>query len=79
MGVKYVLKMANGTYTDKNGKEQTSWLQFGKVLEKKNGGLSLKIDSIPVAWDGWGQLFDPPTEHPSDNKPAKKSSEEYPF
>lgn len=62
MATKYLAKVANGTYTDKNNKEQTSWLTIGKVVEKQNGKLVLKLDSIPVAFDGWVQFFDPPQE-----------------
>ena len=76
MATKWVIKTANGTYTDKFGKEKTSWLTFGKIVEKKNGGLSLKIESIPVEWNGWGQLFDPPEE---DDKKQPKSDDSIPF
>jgi hypothetical protein len=62
MAVKYHAKVANGTYTDKTGKEQTSWLTVGKVIQKQNGKFCLKMDAIPVAFDGWIQFFDPPQD-----------------
>lgn len=73
MAVKYHAKVANGTYTDKKtGQEKTSWLTIGKVIQKDNGNLTLKIDAIPVAFDGWVQFFDPPTEGEyQESKPNK--------
>lgn len=62
MAVKYHAKVVNGTYTDKNGQEQTSWLTIGKVIQKQNGKFCLKLDCVPVAFDGWVQFFDPPKE-----------------
>jgi len=36
------------------------WKQFGKVFETERG-LSLKLDSVPIAkdFDGWFKLFPP--------------------
>lgn len=76
MGVKFHAKVANGTYTDRSGKEKTSWLTIGKVIEKKDGTLSLKIDSIPVAFDGWVQFFDPPAD---DKNKQPKLDDDVPF
>jgi regulator of RNase E activity RraB len=71
MATKYLAKVANGTYTDKSGKEQTSWLTIGKVIQKDNGKLVLKLDSVPVAFDGWVQFFDPPEK---DERQQQKNS-----
>jgi regulator of RNase E activity RraB len=77
MATKWLTKVSNGTYTDKSGKEKTSWLTIGKVIEKQNGNLVLKLDSIPVAFDGWVQFFDPPTENEKQEQP--KLDEDFPF
>lgn len=77
MATKWLAKVSNGTYTDKSGKEKTSWLTIGKVIEKQNGNLVLKLDSIPVAFDGWVQFFDPPTENEKQEQP--KLDEDIPF
>ena len=71
MATKWLAKVANGTYTDKSGKEQTSWLTIGKVIEKQNGKLVLKLDCVPVAFDGWVQFFDPPADDKSKSTPTK--------
>lgn len=67
MAVKYDLMVANGTY-EKDGQQKTSWLKIGRVMEKQNGGMVMKLDSIPVSttnrdgqtisFDGWVQMFD---------------------
>jgi len=77
MATKWLARVSNGTYTDKSGKEKTSWLTIGKVIEKQNGNLVLKLDSIPVAFDGWVQFFDPPTENEKQEQP--KLDEDFPF
>jgi hypothetical protein len=76
MATKWLAKVANGTYTDKSGQEKTSWLTIGKVIEKQNGSLTLKLDCVPVAFDGWVQFFDPPKDdekqRPSFNQKSLK-------
>jgi regulator of RNase E activity RraB len=69
MATKWLAKVANGTYTDKSGQEKTSWLTIGKVIEQQNGSLTLKLDCVPVAFDGWVQFFDPPKD---DDKPQRQ-------
>lgn len=48
-----------GKYTDKNGQEKNQYLNIGKVIETKTGSQMIKIDSIPVGFDGWAYLNDP--------------------
>jgi hypothetical protein len=72
MATKWLAKVANGTYTDKAGQEKTSWLTIGKVIEKQNGGLTLKLDCVPVAFDGWVQFFDPPKDDEKTQRQTKQ-------
>ena len=68
MGKKYDLVVATGAYKNKEGQDKTQWLNIGKVLEKQDGGLVMKLDCTPtsvinrdgnsVAWDGWVQVFE---------------------
>lgn len=48
---------------EKNG-DKTYWRNIGAVLQTEKG-FSLKLNAIPVGWDGWAQLFEPKSE----NKP----------
>ena len=57
--LKYEVKTKNGTYKDRNGEEKTKWHQMGVCFENDKGQLSIKIDSIPVGFDGWVSLFEP--------------------
>mgnify|MGYP003113616450 CR=1 FL=1 len=51
---------ANGEYTDKDGNVKTRWIQCGGLLEKDNGDLVLKLDSVPIGntFEGWINFFD---------------------
>lgn len=61
MAVKYDAIAKNGSYT-KDGVEKTKWVKVGVVVDTKNGGLALKIEQLPVPFDGWLQLAEPKTK-----------------
>lgn len=50
-------------YTDRNGEKKSSWTRCGKAFTSDKGGLSLKLEFIPVGIDPnrglWFQLFEP--------------------
>lgn len=46
--------------------DKTYWKKIGVVLQGEKG-FSVKIEMIPVGWDGWAQLFDP--EDKKDKEP----------
>jgi len=62
--LKFEVKTKNGTYKDRNGEEKTKWHQMGVCFENDKGQLSMKIDSIPVGFDGWVSLFEPKPKEP---------------
>ena len=73
--LKYEVKAKNGTYKDRNGEEKTKWHQMGVCFENDKGQLSLKIDSIPVGFDGWVSLFEPkPKEAGAGGKPTNQGA-----
>lgn len=48
-----------GTYKDKKtGQEKVQYLKVGTVLEGDKG-ISLKLDSIPVNFNGWINFYEP--------------------
>lgn len=63
MPVKYDVVAATGTYTNKNGEEKKFWMKIGKVLQTQKG-FSLKLDAVPVGWDGWAMLAEPQEAKP---------------
>ena len=52
MAVKKQLKAKAGTYTNKQGEEKTRYVNVGVLLETQKGEM-LKIESLPVPFDGW--------------------------
>lgn len=56
--VKYEAIAKTGTYKDASGAEKTRFHKCGVVFESAKG-LSLKLDSIPVGFDGWLSLREP--------------------
>jgi hypothetical protein len=50
------LVVASGKYTI-NGEEKTRWIEIGRVL-KAPTGFKIKLDAIPVEWNGWAEMVD---------------------
>jgi len=50
-----------GEYTDKQGNKKKRYMTVGKVFESEGGGLSLKLDALPVVpeWSGWLSFYVP--------------------
>lgn len=50
--------------------DKPNYVNCGVVLEKDNGKLSMKLETLPLGnqWDGWLQLFEP---KPRGEKPAQ--------
>lgn len=63
MAVVYEVSAKSGTYTNKDGEEKTRYIKMGVVIETKNG-LALKLETIPVAFDGWAYLNEPKEKEP---------------
>lgn len=68
MPKKYEVTAITGKYTDKEGNEKSRYQTIGVVMDTKNG-LMLKLESVPLAWDGWAYLNEPKPR--DDAKPAK--------
>ena len=56
--IKYEVVAKNGTYKDRNGDEKARWLKLGVCFESEKG-LSIKLDSVPINFDGWMSLMTP--------------------
>ena len=61
MSRKYEVTAITGKYTDKNGQEKSRYQTIGAVIETKNGPM-LKLEAVPIAWDGWAYLNEPKRE-----------------
>jgi len=69
MAIKYEVTAKNGTYTDKQGAEKNRYIKMGVVMETKNG-LAVKIEVIPVGWDGWAYLNEPREKEQQQSSPT---------
>ena len=58
MAITYKVVATAGKYTDKDGNEKSRYVDMGVVMETKNGPM-LKIEAVPVGWDGWAYLNEP--------------------
>ncbi len=58
MSKKYDVVAITGKYQDRDGNEKNRYTNIGVILETKNG-LSLKLEAVPVGWDGWAGLYEP--------------------
>lgn len=68
-----------GTYK-KNGEDKASFKTIGTLFEKDDGSFSLKLDTLPVNFDGWINFSDPKiTQVKEQLEQAKDNSEEIPF
>jgi hypothetical protein len=61
MGVKYEVTAITGKYTNKSGEEKNRYTKVGVIVETKNGPM-LKLESVPLQWDGWAYLNEPKTQ-----------------
>tara|TARA_R110000823_G_scaffold264996_1_gene385023 strand:+ start:252 stop:509 length:258 start_codon:yes stop_codon:yes gene_type:complete len=59
MAITHDLIAKGETYTNKDGEEKVKWIRCGVAMDTKNGGVALKIESLPVNFDGWLQMREP--------------------
>lgn len=60
-------------YQDRDGNEQKKYVNIGAVIETRNG-LSLKLESVPVGWDGWAGLYEPKPKEGQQRQSARGQS-----
>lgn len=58
MGKLYDIRAITGEY-EKDGETKKRYATIGVVLETKNGGQMIKLETIPVGWDGVAYLNEP--------------------
>lgn len=66
MALNFELFARGEAYKDKNGDDKNYWIKCGVVIDNKSGGQSIKLESLPVNFDGWLVMKEP---KPKDNKP----------
>ena len=58
----------------KGAGDKTFWRKIGVVLQGDKG-FSLKLEAVPVGWDGWASLFEPKAK----DQPTKQNDEDTPY
>lgn len=76
MGIKYEVSAKTGEYQDKEGNTKAQYIRMGVVIEGPRG-LSLKLEAIPVNWDGWAYLNTPKPK--ADYTANNKNTDDIPF
>ncbi len=64
-----------GEYETKTGEKKKKYMNIGSVVETKNG-LSLKLESVPLNWEGWAGLYQP-KDHDQAKQRDKQSSDDF--
>jgi hypothetical protein len=78
MSIKYEACARGEKYTTADGQEKQKWIRCGVVIDGKNG-LSLKLESLPVNFDGWLSFFEPkPREEPRQQQRPQQRPEQRP-
>ena len=76
-----LLRAKTGTYTDRNtGQEKTSYATIGSYLKKDDGTPMLKLDTIPVDFDGWVYFGDLPEARPTQqetSQPQQQATQQF--
>lgn len=73
MSIKYEVTAVTGKYTDREGKEKSRYVKVGIVMETRNGPM-LKLEAVPVGWDGWAYLNEPKPREQSQRAPSPGAS-----
>lgn len=64
------------TGEDKDGK--AFYKTIGRVMETKSGPM-LKLDMVPLGWDGWAYLSDPKPKDGVAPKSGRDADDSIPF
>ena len=62
-------------YTDKNGDEKTRFINVGSLFQRDDGSQTMKLESIPVGFNGWISFYEPKPkdgqDKPASGRPAR--------
>lgn len=74
----YNVVAITGKYTNRQGEEKNRYVTIGAVIQTDKG-MSLRLEAVPVGWDGWAGLYEPQEEEqkPAARKPAPSQSRDF--
>jgi hypothetical protein len=63
MGVKYEVTAVTGEYKTRDGETKKRYMKIGVILDTKTGPM-LKLETVPLGWDGFAYLNEPKEREP---------------
>jgi hypothetical protein len=72
MAILYKVSAVSGKYKDSEGNEKNRYVDMGVVMDTKNGPM-LKLEAVPVGWDGWAYLNEPKQDGDRPPRPERRS------
>lgn len=70
MAILFKVSAVSGKYKDNEGNEKSRYVDMGVVMETKNGPM-LKLEAVPLNWDGWAYLNDPKPKEEGAERPKR--------
>lgn len=72
---------AGEKYTDREGNEKTRYVNVGALFQREDGSLSMKLESLPIGFNGWVNFYEPKPKDGSKPRAgaANEDSESIPF
>lgn len=64
---------AGEKYTDRDGNEKTRYVNVGALFTRDDGSLALKLESIPVNFNGWIRFYSP-KDQAGERRPQRQSA-----
>ena len=58
-----------GEYTNKQGETKKQYTTIWKLITKDDGNQSVKIDVIPLNWEGWANVYEQKSKEESSGMP----------
>lgn len=68
---------AGEKYTDRDGNEKTRYVNVGALFTRDDGSMTLKLESIPVNFNGWINFY-APKDQASDRRPQRPQRQSAP-
>lgn len=70
---------AGEKYTDRDGKEKTRYINIGSLFARDDGSLTLKVESLPIGFNGWINFYAPKAKESEQNPLRKPVVQDAPF
>lgn len=65
-----------GKYTDNTGKEKNRYVNIGTLFQRDDGSQAIKIESVPLEWNGWANFFDIENKQATPHEQAKQNADQ---